>query len=55
MNDVTEFFYSHQIVEVDSFGLADPVDVVPGKVNQHDMFRSVLVGCRQLGTKSGVL
>jgi len=49
VDDMTEFLYSHQVVEVDSLGLADPVDVVPGKVDQHDMFRSVLVGRRQLG------
>jgi len=47
---MTELLYSHQIVEVDGFGLADPIDVVPGKIDQHDMFRSVLVGSGQLGT-----
>jgi hypothetical protein len=55
VDDVTELLYSHQVVEIDSFGLADPVDVVPGKIDQHDVFRSVLVGCGQLGTESGVL
>jgi hypothetical protein len=50
VNDVREFLDSHQVVEVDSFGLADSVDVVPSEIDQHDMFRSVLFGCRQLGT-----
>jgi len=47
---MTEFLYSHQIVEVDGFGLADPINVVPGKIDQHDMLRSVLVGSGQLGS-----
>ena len=55
MNDVTELLKLHQVVYVDGFWLADSVDVVSGKIDQHDMLCSVLFRSKKLGSKSRIL
>lgn len=52
---MTELFDLHKVVNIDSLGLANPVDIVSGKVNQHDVLRSVLVRGKKTGTKNSVL
>jgi hypothetical protein len=44
MDDVAKFFQPHQMIHFDRLGLADTVDVVAGKVNQHDMLCSIFFG-----------
>lgn len=55
MYNVTELFDLHEVVDIDSLGLAYPVDIVSGKVDKHDVLRSVFVRGKKTGTKNGVL
>ena len=36
-------FQLHEVVHLDSLRLANSVDIVPCKINQHDMFCSVFL------------
>jgi hypothetical protein len=40
----------HELVDFDCGRFADAVDVVPSKVKEHDMLRSILLGGEQSGS-----
>jgi hypothetical protein len=42
MNDVTEFLYRHKMIDFHCIRLANPINVVSGEINKHNVFRSVL-------------
>lgn len=45
MYDVAEPFQLHQMVDLDSLGLADAIDIVSSQVYKHDMLRAIFLGC----------
>lgn len=53
--NVTELFDLHKVVNINGLGLANSIDIVSGKVDKHDVLRSVLVRGKKSGTKDGVL
>jgi hypothetical protein len=55
MDHMAELFQPHKFIDLDCLGLADPIDIVSGEVNQHNMLCPVLGRCEQLGTKRSVL
>lgn len=55
MDDMTEFLELHQIVHVHRLGLADPVDVVSGQIDQHDVLGSILLRCQKSLSELDVL
>lgn len=40
---MTEFLDFHEIVDLDSFGLTDSVDIVSGKVDEHDVLCAIFL------------
>ena len=55
MRDMAEVLQSHQVVNFDRLGLADPIDIVPRQIHQHDMLGPIFLGRQQLRTKLLVL
>lgn len=44
MYDMAEFLQLHERINLYRLRLAYPIDVVPGKVNKHDVLRTILLG-----------
>lgn len=55
VHHVRELLDLHERVDDDRLGLAHPVDVVPGEVDQHDVFGAVLDRRGELSGELGVL
>ena len=55
MDNVTELFHFHQLVNLDRLRLAHPVDVVPGQIYQHDVFCAVFFACKEALAKFNIL
>jgi hypothetical protein len=55
VHHVRELLDLHKRVDDDRLGLAHPVDVVPGEVDQHDVFGAVLDRRGELSREFGVL
>jgi hypothetical protein len=55
MNNVTELLYCHKMIDLDGLRLANPIDVVSGEINKHDVFRPVLFRRKKLFAKLAVL
>ena len=45
----------HEVVNLHSLGLANTVDVVPRKIDKHDVFCAILLGVEQFCAKFLVL
>jgi hypothetical protein len=42
MHDMTEFFYSHQAIDVNGLRPTDAIDVIPSEIDQHHMLGTIL-------------
>lgn len=45
---MAEFLHHHQAIDSRAPRVANTVDIVPGQINQHDVFRSILLALLQL-------
>lgn len=45
---MAESLEPHEMVNLDSLGLANSIDVIAGKVHQHDVFCTVFLRSKQL-------
>ena len=43
VDDMTEFLKAHEVVDLHCLGLADPINIVAGQVDQHDVLGAVFL------------
>ena len=52
---MAKLFQAHEMIHFHCLGLADPVDVVPRKIDKHNVLRTILFGVEQLSAQLLVL